>query len=181
MDDRRDGIKEKEMFLAAEFRNRPRKRRGCQRSAGNDGRTVWNRPDFFTDYFDPGMIFDPFGDKLCEEFTVDSKGTARRQSRLFGTFQKHRAKQAGFVLEQTRGTVGQVGAKRVRADEFSQIVSLMCASLQGRPHFVEVDVKPALGSLPGSFTPCQPAANNNQVSHEGDFTILPLQFPLLYN
>ena len=76
-----------------------------------------------------------------------------------------------FILQHARGTVREVRAERVGADQFREVAAEVCACWIVWPHFVEGYFYSALSGLPGGFTSSQSAAYDGELSHGKYFTI----------
>jgi hypothetical protein len=107
------------------------------------------------------MALNPFRNQPRKQLTIHGQGATGRKGRGFRALEEHRAEDPQFVLKYTGGTIWQIGSQRVRTDELCQLFRLVRPSLQARPHFVEPNPKPTLGSLVGSLAPRQAAPDHN--------------------
>ena len=164
IDDRRYGVEEGEILFARMSADGFRELdRGEWTRRDDDAVPVFGRNvvDGFANDRDVRMGFERRGDVFRETFAVDCQGAASRHRMLAALGDDQAIGPAHFFMQHA-DSVGCmiVGAERVGADEFCQLVGLVGLGSAHAAHLMDDDGHAHVRGLPGCFGPGHAAAND---------------------
>ena len=164
MHDRRDRVEEGQRVRAGALADRFRERGRGQRAGGDDDAVpvLRRQPgDLLARNRYQRMRFERRRDRGGKTVAVDRERAARRHLMGVGRAHHQRAEPAHLLVQEADGIVlAIVGAERVGADEFRELVALVHGGRAHRPHLMQHHGDAARRDLPRRFRAGEAAADD---------------------
>ena len=164
VDDRRDGIEERQLVLPGQLLDGLGERGGGERPGGDNDIVPFRRRqsgDHFAAHLDQRFGLDGGGDAAGEIIPVDRQRRSGRHARGIGGGHDKAAQRAHFLMDEADGVVvGVVGPKTVRTDQLGELVAVVRISAMHAAHFVQDDRHAGPRTGPGGFRTGKAAADD---------------------
>ena len=170
MDDRRDGVEERQRVLAGQGADRGGEGRRSQRPGGDDDAVpiVGRGSDFAALDANVRIAGDRRLDRGGKAVAIDRQRAAGGHLVGVGGAHDQRTKRAHLAVDDADRVVQRVvGTERIGADELGEALGAVRFGAAQRAHFVQDDGDVGLGDLPSRLAAGEPAADDVNGAHEG--------------